>query len=176
MQPHSLVELGHVATAHGLAGEVLFRPHNRGSELPAGGMTVVLAGPRGQERTVRVVQARAVAKGRLLAFDGVGDRTAAEALRGWTLSVARSDLPPLGEGEFYYEDVVGATVRGPDGTELGRVAEILRTSTDVLVVRGPGRELLVPVVEGFVEAVGPDGVRLGPEALRDGDEVAGRES
>jgi hypothetical protein len=40
----------------------------------------------------------------------------------------------------------------------------------------PGRELLVPVVEGFVEAVGPDGVRLGPEALRDGDEVAGRES
>ena len=40
-------------------------------------------------------------------FEGIGDRTAAEALRGTALTVPRSALPPLGEGEYYHADLIG---------------------------------------------------------------------
>ena len=164
MDPDKLVILGTIATAHGLRGEVLFRPVNRGSDLPAPGMGVVSTRPGAAPRNMLVEASRRADKGLLLSFRGVGDRLAAEALAGATLAIARKNLPVLGPGEYYWEDVVGSPVRRADGTEVGRVEDIFRSGTDVLVVVGPDGEQLVPVAEGFVDEIGPDGVVLGRDA------------
>jgi 16S rRNA processing protein RimM len=163
----ALVPVGRIVGAHGLAGEVVFRPYNPDSDQPRPRSKVYLVDPSGTPSPVRVRSVRPGPKGVLVRFDGVLDRTAAEALRGREVAVPRSSLPPPGEGEFYWVDVIGAPVRVRDKDEIGRVAEVFRGATDVIVVRGEGGERMVPVVEGFVIEIGPAGVLLDPAALEE---------
>ena len=60
----------------------------------------------------------------IAALEGVGDRGAAEALKGSMLYVARDRLPPPGEDEVYLSDVIGLPVYRKDGNLLGVVAAI----------------------------------------------------
>ena len=84
---------------------------------------------------------------------GIDDRDAAYALRGQEISVAKSDLPPAGENEFYWSDLIGLKAVNREGIELGRVDSLLETGAqDVLVVNGK-REHLIPFVATFVGKV-----------------------
>ena len=62
-------------------------------------------------------------RGQIARFAEVADRNAAEALRGTALTVPRSLLPPLGEGEYYHADLVDLPCL-VDGAEIGRVFAI----------------------------------------------------
>ena len=76
-----------------------------------------------------------------LALEGVSDREAAFQLRGLLVLARSEQLAPLPEGEFYWYQLVGCTVVGRDGGEIGTVVEIWETGAhDVMVVRGPGGE------------------------------------
>jgi 16S rRNA processing protein RimM len=79
--------------------------------------------------------------------------------------VTRADLPETAPGEFYFHDVIGVEARDAEGRAFGRVEEIFHAGSDVLVIRGPGGEWMVPVVEGMVLEIGPDGVVVDREAL-----------
>ena len=111
-------------------------------------------------RPVRVLNVRAQGKGYIAFLEGVEDRNAAEPLRGYDIMVPKSALPDLEEGEFYWDDLVGCTVRTSDGEgnliDLGTVNYLLETgANDVLVVRASetsidDRERLIPYIEGDV--------------------------
>jgi 16S rRNA processing protein RimM len=60
----------------------------------------------------------------VIAFEGVGDRNQAEALKGAELFVDRSVLPKAGEDEFYHADLIGLEARDGEGRVLGKVAAI----------------------------------------------------
>ena len=55
------------------------------------------------------------AKGVVARLEGVGDRTAAEALKGVELYVDRDRLPAAAEGEFYHADLIGLAAVDPRG-------------------------------------------------------------
>jgi 16S rRNA processing protein RimM len=80
-------------------------------------------------------------------FAEVTDRNAAEALRGTELSVPRSALPPLEEGEYYHADIIGLSAIASDGEELGHVVLIENFGAgDVLEIERPdGRRFMVPM-------------------------------
>lgn len=111
-------------------------------------------------RPVRVLNVRAQGKGYIASLEGVDDRNAAELLRGYDIMVPKSALPDLEEGEFYWDDLIGCTVRTSDGEgsliDLGTVNYLLETgANDVLVVRASetsidDRERLIPYIEGDV--------------------------
>jgi 16S rRNA processing protein RimM len=62
----------------------------------------------------------------------------------------RDDLPPPEENEFYWSDLIGLKVVNTAGVELGKVASLLQTgANDVLVVTGE-RERLIPFVKQVV--------------------------
>ena len=64
--------------------------------------------------------------------------------------MARSSLPVLPEGRYYWADLEGLRVLHVDDTELGRVDHLLATgANDVLVVRGD-KEILIPYLWGSV--------------------------
>jgi 16S rRNA processing protein RimM len=92
-----------------------------------------------------------------LTFRELPDRTAAERLRGAYLEVDVDAATALRSGEYYWHEVIGATVRGMDGEELGEVADVYRVGdTEVLVVRGgPRGEFDLPVVRTFVKVFAP---------------------
>src|SRR5262249_7290243 len=101
------------------------------------------------------VVARPTPKGVLLSLGGVHDRTAAESLQGWHVSVERAALPPLEEGEYYLCDLVGAEVLGPGGARLGRVVDLrIYPSIDALLIeRAEGGFAEQPLVEPWLEGV-----------------------
>ena len=72
-------------------------------------------------------------------------------MRGKTLTIPSTALPVLDEGTFFYFDIIDITVRTTTGDELGMVAEILTTgASDVYVIRGATREVLIPAVPEYV--------------------------
>ena len=80
-------------------------------------------------------------------FAEIADRNAAEALRGTALTVPRSALPPLGEGEFYHVALNGLPVRLDGGEPNGRVnaVENFGAGDLVEVEKGDGERFLVPL-------------------------------
>ena len=92
---------------------------------------------------------------RLITFAEVGDRSAAEALRGALLVTDVAGQVPEDPEEFYDHQLVGLAVVTLDGTPAGTVAEVVHTGAqDLLVVRRAGREdALVPFVTALVPEV-----------------------
>ena len=115
---------------------------------------------RQSRRPVRVLNVRAQGKGYIASLEGVGDRNAAELLRGYDILVPKAALPKLDDGEFYWDDLIGCTVRTRDdegnSLDLGEINYLLETgANDVLVVRASetsldDRERLIPYIEDDV--------------------------
>jgi 16S rRNA processing protein RimM len=83
-------------------------------------------------------------------LEGIADRDAATELIGSDIGVDRDALPDPEEGHYYWADLEGLTVVQRNGTELGKVAYLMATgANDVLVVDGP-TERLIPFVSGTV--------------------------
>ncbi len=123
--PTDLVAMG-VVHPHGLRGELKVVLHNPASSFDWKGASVVLRprGPAGgAPRSFRVGRFRRTGPLAMIVLDGVGDRTAAEALDGHEVSVPRGALPPPEEDEVYLGDLVGLVVT-TEGQRVGVVREI----------------------------------------------------
>ena len=98
----------------------------------------------------------------IVSFAECRDRAAADRLRGVELSAEGLDQP----GTLWVHELVGALVRGADGTELGRVAAVeANPASDLMVLESGG---LIPVnfVTGHDAAAGTVDVDI-PEGLLD---------
>jgi 16S rRNA processing protein RimM len=101
-----------------------------------------------------------------LTLEGLDDPDAAEALRGASVSVLISDLPPKAPGEFYYYEAIGCTVATTDGRLIGVIEEVIATgANDVWVVRDGATEVLVPVIENVVKSMDLGARRMVVEAV-----------
>src|SRR4051812_22193760 len=90
---------------------------------------------------------RPTPQGAIARFAEVPDRNAAEALRGTELTVPRSALPPLAEGEYYHADLIGLPAVSDEGEALGRVVLVENFGAgDVLEIERPdGKRFMVPM-------------------------------
>jgi 16S rRNA processing protein RimM len=151
------LEVGRVAKAHGLRGEVVIMPiTNRPDRF------VVGAEFWSGDRVLRVVSSRPHQGGHLVRFEGVDDRNAAEALRGSTLAAEPSGPPP--PGEVWVHEVVGAEVRDRAGQVLGRVVAVQANPAHDLLELDRGT--LIPMV--FVVDHDPELIVVDlPEGLLD---------
>ena len=75
-----------------------------------------------------------------------------EEAQNWkgTILIDREDFPPLPEGEFWDEDLIGCRVVNKEGEELGTV-ETLETNgvQSLLAVKGAKRHL-IPLIPEYV--------------------------
>jgi 16S rRNA processing protein RimM len=148
------IEVGRIARAHGVRGELRVLLHWSESDSLLAADEVFVQLPGAESRVMKVESARRADRAILLKLSGVSDRDLATALRGATISVARADLPAAGAGEFYLCDLIGARVVDPAG-EIGVVLEIRgHPSVDCLVIRtDDGRQVEQPLVTPWFERV-----------------------
>lgn len=159
-EPSAWVEVARVVRPHGLEGALVFALHGDDPTNLLRAETVRLRGAPGCIE-FRVLSLRAAGRGgrrgrvQLVArLAALHSRAQAEAWVGAGVSIPPSVLEPLGEGEYYWRDLLGLTCRTLDGRELGVVEEIWPTgSNDVLVVRASGRETLVPALRDVIARV-----------------------
>lgn len=155
------ITLGRVARGQGLEGEVRFRAYIRQPGIVEQLHRILLQFPDGREKEFNVRRTRQQGKQVLLLFEGITDRTAADALSGARLLAARSDLPQLPAGEYYPGELEGYTVVALDGEVIGPVEEVWQLpASDVLRVDHHGREALIPVVESIIVRVEHDSRRI----------------
>lgn len=115
----------------------------------------LLGAAPGTETQVSGVKGRTQGKGMVAHLPGVDDREQAAALVGTDIHVAREQLPPPAEGEYYWVDLEGLEVVTTEEVKLGRVSHLFATgANDVVVVRDGERERLIPFVQGsYVRSV-----------------------
>ncbi len=88
-------------------------------------------------------------KGLVARLKGIDERDTAAELIGCDIAVPRSALPPVGQDEYYWHDLVGLSVTRLDGQALGTVSYMLETGAhDVMVLDNSGSQTLVPFVVG----------------------------
>ncbi|GAA0729183.1 ribosome maturation factor RimM [Sphingomonas japonica] len=137
MQADKPVTLAVVIGAHGVTGEVRLKvfaedlaPHRIFND---------------GELTLKSL--RPGSNGVIARIEEITDRNAAEALRGTQLTVPRSALPELAEGEYYHVDLIGLAAVSTDGAELGTVVAIDDFGAgDVIEIEKPGgKRFMVPM-------------------------------
>jgi 16S rRNA processing protein RimM len=140
------VTLAAIAGAHGVTGEVRLKLFGEGVESLKRFRAF-------NDSSLTVSKLRDDGKGGAIArFAEVTDRNAAEALRGTVLTVPRSALPPLEEGEYYHADLIGLAAVSTEGVDLGEVIAVENFGAgDVIEIKRPnGKRFMVPM---RVEAV-----------------------
>ncbi|MFZ3597209.1 ribosome maturation factor RimM [Streptomyces sp. BH104] len=147
--------VGRIGRAHGIKGEVTIEVRTDEPELRLGPGARLATDPAATGPLT--IESGRVHSGRLLLrFEGVKDRTAAEALRN-TLLIAEVDPEelPEEEDEFYDHQLMDLDVVTVDGTEVGRITEISHLpSQDLFIVERPdGSEVMIPFVEEIVTEI-----------------------
>ena len=135
------VTLAAITGAHGVAGEVRLKLFGEG--------VVALKRYRAfNDSALTVVKIRDDGKGGAIArFAEVADRTAAEKLRGTALTVRRSEMPALPEGEYYHADLIGLPAVTTEGETLGECVAVENFGAgDVIEIRkADGKKFMVPM-------------------------------
>jgi 16S rRNA processing protein RimM len=148
-----LIFIGAVTRAQGLKGALRVVPYLTETDVYEGLERVVLQQEdRREEHDVRACRCH----GRvvILELEGIENRTDAEAYVGTQIYVDRRQLRDLGADEFYKEDVLGLLVMTESGQALGEVIDFIDTgSNDVLVVSGPSKEHLIPLLSSVIKTV-----------------------
>ena len=169
--------VGHLAKAHGIKGELYVQPlTDHPEETYAPGVVLSLGGrtedgPNPDRPPLRIQASRPFRKGYLVSFQGVEDRNQAEALRGAYVYREASEVEPPAEGELFHHELVGMEVFLRGGERLGEVSHLFELEpADLLEVRGPHKEYLIPFLDWIVVEVDAEGRRLTvdpPEGLLD---------
>ncbi|MEU0967891.1 ribosome maturation factor RimM [Streptomyces sp. NPDC005917] len=144
-----------IGRAHGIKGEVTVEVRTDEPELRLAPGAVLATDPEGVGPLT--IETGRVHSGRLLLrFEGVKDRTGAEALRN-TLLIAEIDPDEVPEDpdEYYDHQLIDLDVVTEDGTEVGRITEISHLpSQDLFIVERPdGSEVMIPFVEEIVTEI-----------------------
>ena len=110
---------------------------------------------------LQVQNRRSVTKGLLVKFHDLDSRGAVQALSGQQVYVREKAVPPPPQDTYYHYQVLGMQVVTVEGEEVGAVTDILTTgANDVYVVKGHGKETLVPALADVVVEVNVDRRRM----------------
>lgn len=167
--PDRPVTLAAIAGAHGVRGEVRLKLFGEGadslraySQFHVGDRVLTL-------RAIRPANQGAVAQ-----FAEINDRSAAEAMRGTVLTVSRTALPPLAEGEYYHHDLIGLPCTSTDGSALGDVVAVENFGAgDLLEIERPAlpgkksQRFMVPMNKLAVPHWDDDGMTINADFVEE---------
>ena len=146
--PGQLVTLAAIAGAHGIGGEVRLKLFAESLDNLSRQEAVQVG-----DRLLTLKSVKAGGAAPIVRFAEITDRSAAEALRGQLITIARSALPPLEEGEYYHADLLGLPCESSEGERLGTVVAVENFGAgDILEIEKPdGKRSMVPFRDGVAD-------------------------
>lgn len=166
--PQDAVEVGFVLDAWGVKGwfkvaayaaqpEALFSSRRWFLQPPA----APVAGPRAANdalpRLLKITQIKEHGDAIVAAAQDIIDRGQAERLRGARIFVSRASFPTAGDDEYYWVDLIGATVVNLQGATLGQVRDLIDTGAHSVLQLDTGRprpaQRLIPFVSAYIHRV-----------------------
>lgn len=148
------VTVGRVLRPHGVRGEVVVELlSDVPGRLDPGSPLLAAREAGGPAKPLRVIEQRPHKSGVRLRFEGIGDRDAAEELRGIWLEVDRSQVPEAPPGTYYHYELLGCRCHDGD-RDLGEVVDLVEDGGGLLLIVQDGeRRVPVPFVERFLREI-----------------------
>jgi 16S rRNA processing protein RimM len=141
------IALAAIAGAHGVRGEVRLKLFSDSIDSLSQHEKLYVGGIERRLLSIRD------ANNPVARFEGIGDRSTAEALRGSLIEVDRSALPPLEEGEYYHADLIGLNAVTREGAPAGKVVDVENYGAgDLLEIEAAdGKRSLIPFKTGIAD-------------------------
>jgi 16S rRNA processing protein RimM len=146
------IPIGRVVSPHGIRGEVKFKYYNEVQE----GISFYTSFFAFSDNK-QIILKPEIVKHRngffYILFEGFNNPEEVSFLTKKELSVCEEDLPQLPGNEYYEYQLIGLEVLNHRSRKIGKVAEILHTkANDVLVIKGK-KEMLIPMVEEYIAQI-----------------------
>jgi 16S rRNA processing protein RimM len=162
--PTDAIEVGRIADAWGIKGWFKVLTHSADPEaLFSSKLWYLLPTEKGVKTfsgvgRLTIVEAKNHSGTLVASARNVIDRTAAEALRGARIFVARSNFPDAEKDEYYWVDLIGLNVVNREAVDLGVVKELLSTGAQTVLVMeyeqdGKIQERMIPFVAIYIDDV-----------------------
>ena len=173
--PHDAVEVGFVLDAWGVKGwfkvaayaaqpEALFSSRRwflQPPVTPAGGPCPV---GDALPRLLKITQIKEHGDAIVAAAQDVADRGQAEGLRGARIFISRASFPSADKDEYYWVDLIGATVVNRQDVTLGQVRDLIDTGAHSVLRLDTGgarpAQRLIPFVSAYIHHVDIAGKRI----------------
>ena len=149
----NLIEIGIIVRPHGIRGELKVIPSTIWP--PAGSSKLrVLLKEGSVERWITLDSVREQKGALFVRIPGVSDRDTAERLRNARLFLHRDKLPPLGEDDYFIDDLIGLKAITASGDEIGPVTGVFNSGAhDIYIIMHSGNEIMIPAVKAFVKKI-----------------------
>ncbi len=159
------IELGKIVGVWGVKGWVKLHSYTRNRiDIADYSSWWLKSNAKAEPIEYKVQQCREQGQGVVALFKEIEGRDQAVALNGFEILVRQSDLPKLPAGEYYWQQLIGLTVKNIEGLEMGIIDSIVETgANDVLVVTSnePGKEeVLIPYTDVVHEVNLAEGTML----------------
>ena len=146
-----LLQVGVITTTHGVRGEVKVFPTtddaNRFKKLKK-----VILDTGKEQLDLEITQVKFFKNLVILKFKGIDNINDIEKYKGKSLYVTRENAVKLKKNEYFIADLIGLKAVSEDGTELGKITDVLQTgANDVYVVKTPQKkEVLIPAIKDCI--------------------------
>lgn len=146
MKPELLI--GRILKPRGLKGELKVQFNSQDSERYAGLKYVIIDG-----RDCQVNHLSVSGEFGYILLNGTDTVEKAEILRNKEISVRREDLPPLSDGSYYIDDIIGMNVCAGENM-IGYIYDVLQYgAADVYCVKSGEKTLSFPALKKLIKEV-----------------------
>jgi 16S rRNA processing protein RimM len=151
-----LIPVGKILGPHGIKGQMKLHSYSGNADSLSAVSSVTLKSPAGTLHEFSINCFKANSGKFIIGLQDVDDINLVQPFVGNEVCLKRDQLPGLGDDEYYWSDLIGLQVFTDDGTLLGTIADIFETgSSDIYVVRGEGREYLIPAIADVIKTIDP---------------------
>jgi 16S rRNA processing protein RimM len=149
-----LIPVGKIIGTHGIKGLLKVHSFSGNLESLQANHTITLKSQQGVLSQFGLKSVVHHAGKLLIALNGLDEIDLAQQYVGYEICLLRSQLPEPEENEYYWCDLIGLKVATLEGIELGTITDIFETgSSDIYVVRGNGREYMIPAIADVIGSV-----------------------
>jgi 16S rRNA processing protein RimM len=122
----------------------------------------VVVSKDGEERTLQIEESAPASSAVLMRFAGIDSPEKAKILNRAQLIAGREQAAPLGEGEYYIEDLKGLTVTAESGETVGEITDIIEGGGGELaeIKLSGGEKRLIPFRKEFFSEITPQKGRV----------------
>lgn len=147
------LQVGVITSTHGVRGEVKIFPTTDDPKRFES-LKEVWMEHNSQEVKLKITGVKFFKKYVILKFEGFDAIEQIEKYKGKELYIDRKDAVELKKDEFFIADLIGLNVETTDGTNLGKVMQVLQTgANDVYVVGGLSKEYYLPAIADCVKSI-----------------------
>lgn len=145
------IYIGRVANTHGVRGGVKVFPTTDDISRFKLLKTIVLEDTKGKDTEYKILGLKYAGQFPILQLEGVDDMASALLLKQSIVKIPKEEALPLGEDEFYVEDLIGIEIF-ENNEQIGVLKDVMFTgSNEVYIIDMlDGRELLLPAIKDCV--------------------------